>query len=122
MALMPLQQAPNQKNRKRGYAAFLICALCVDLNLLAYLPSQTFTALLALVFVLSGLFATLATLKNRSDIGLVWLLLLSVAFVVVSVYGRSWELKARIGLQLSYAILVLTFGTIGLLVARRQPT
>jgi hypothetical protein len=130
MATMPLPQAPNHKNRKRGYVAFLICAMCVSLNLLAYLPSQTLrqaeateftvTLFLLLVFVLSGLFAALATFKNRRDIVLVSLLFVSVAFVAMSVYSGSWELKTRITLQLSYAILVLTLGTIGLLGIRRQ--
>jgi len=127
-----LQQASNQKNRKRGYMPFLICTMCVSLNLLAYLPSQTFreaeatefsvTLFLLLVFILSGSFAALATFQNRGDIGLVSLLFVSVAFVVVSVYSGSWGLKTRITLQLFYAILVLTFGTIGLLATKRQAT
>jgi hypothetical protein len=126
---MPSQQAPNQKNRKRGYVAFLICAMCVSLNLLAYLPSQTFreaeateftvTLFLLLVFILSGLFAALATFKNRGDIGLVSLLLVSVAFVIMSIYSSRWVWEM---LQVSYAILVLTLGTIGLLAPRRQTT
>jgi hypothetical protein len=127
---MPLNQAPNQKNRKRGYVAFLICGICVALNLLAYLPRQTFeeaeateftvTIFLLLVFVGAGLFATISTFRNRGDIGLVSLLLVSVAFVIVSIFSGPWEWKVRIALQLSYAILVLTLGTIRLLATRRQ--
>jgi uncharacterized membrane protein YhaH (DUF805 family) len=132
MAKMPLQQVHNHKNRKRGYAAFLVCGVCVALNLLAYLPRKTFeeaeatefivTGFLVLVFIVAGLFAAISTLKNLGDIGLVSMLLASAAFVIVSVYDGSWEWRMRIALQLSYAILVLTFGTIGLLTTRRQAT
>jgi len=129
---MPLNQAPNRKNRKRGYAAFLICGICVALNLLAYLPRQTFeeaeateftvTIFLLVVFVVAGLFASVSTLRNRGDIGLVSLLLVSVAFVIVSIFSGPWGREKRIALQLSYAILVLTLGTIGLFATRRQAT
>jgi len=129
---MSLEQVANQKNRKRGYVAFLICGICVALNILAYLPAQSFieaevteftvTIFLFLVFVLAGLFAAISTFKNRGEIGLVSLLLVSVAFVIASIYSGPWELKMRIALQLSYAILVLILGTIGLLAAKRQAT
>jgi hypothetical protein len=132
MAPMPLQRIPNQINRKRGYVAFLICGICVALNILAYLPTQSFreaeaaeftvTLFLLLVFVVAGFTATISTIKNREDMGLVSLLSFTVAFVIVNIYSGPWELKMRIALQLSYAILVLALGTIGLLTTRRQAT
>jgi uncharacterized membrane protein YhaH (DUF805 family) len=130
MATMVVQQVPNRKSRKRGYVAFLICGICVALNLLAYLPPQTFeqaeateftvTLLLLLVFVLAGFIAAISTVKNRGDGGLVSLLLLTLVFAAMSNFSGSWEWKLRIALQLSYAILVLTLGTIGLLATQRQ--
>src|SRR5260370_9607357 len=118
------QQVPNQTSRTRGYVAFLICGICVALNLLAYLPSQTFreaeateftvTLLLLLVFISAGLIATILAIKNRQDVGLVSLLLLTIAFVIANNCSSSWGWKMRIALQLSYAILVLTLGTIEL--------
>ena len=129
---MPLHRFPNQKNRKRGYAAFLVCGICVALNLLTYLPRKavveaeatefTVTVFLLLVFIVASLLAAISTLKNRGDRVLVSQLLLTVAFVMVSIYGHVWEWKMSIALQLSYAVLVLTFGTIGLLANRRQAT
>ena len=127
---MLVQQVQNQKNAKRGYVAFLICGICVALNLLAYLPAQSFieaeateftiTIFLLLVFVIAGFIAAISTIKNRGNIGLMSLLLSTVAFVIVSNYSGSWELKMRIALQLSYAILVLALGTIGLLLTHRR--
>ena len=106
---MLLRQVPNQKNRKRGYVAFLICGICVALNLLAYLPPQTFeqaeateftvTVFLLLVFVVAGLFGAISTFKNRGDIGLVSLLLVSVVFVTMSIFSGPWEWKIRITLE-----------------------
>jgi hypothetical protein len=129
---MPLRQVVNQQSRKRGYVAFLVCGICVALNLLAYLPPQTFreaeateftaTAFLLLVFVVTGLIAVVSTLKNRGDIGVLSLLSLSVAFVIVTIHSGPWEWKMRIAMQISYAILVLTLGTIGLLATQRQAT
>jgi hypothetical protein len=130
MSIVLSQRSTNQQSKKRGYVAFLICGICVALNLLAYLPPQTFeeaesteftvTVFLLLVFVVAGLIATVSAIKNRGDIGLVSLLLTTVAFAILSKYSGSWELRIRIALQLSYAILVLTLGTIGLLLAQRQ--
>jgi hypothetical protein len=106
---MPLHLSPNQKNRKRGYAAHLVCGVCAALNLLAYLPPKAFegaeateftvTIFLLLIFIVAGLFAAISTLKNRGDIGLLSLLILSVAFVMVSTYGSAWEWKTRIALH-----------------------
>jgi len=110
----------------------LVCGICVALNLLTYLPRKavveaeatefTVTVFLLLVFIVASLLAAISTLKNRGDRVLVSQLLLTVAFVMVSIYGHVWEWKMSIALQLSYAVLVLTFGTIGLLANRRQAT
>jgi hypothetical protein len=127
---MGLRQIPNQRSGKGGYVAFLICGICVALNVLAYLPAQSFreaeateftvTLFLLLVFVIALLVAAISTIRNRRNDLLVLLLLLSVAFVAMTNYSRSWESKMRVVLQLSYAILVLTLGTIGMLLAQRR--
>ncbi len=127
---MVLRQIPNPRNGKRGYVAFLICGICVALNVLAYVPAQSFreaeateftvTLFLLLVFVIAFFVAAISTIKNRGNSGLVLLLLLTVVFIAMINYGRSWESKMRVALQLSYAILVLTLGTIGLLLAQRR--
>ena len=108
----------------------MVCGICVALNILAYLPPQTFeeaeateftvTLLLLMIFVIAGFIGVVSTIKNRRDTGLLVLLLLTVAFALTTNYWGSWALRIRIGLQLSYAILVLTLGTVRLLAVQRQ--
>jgi uncharacterized membrane protein HdeD (DUF308 family) len=127
---MTLHQTAIQKNKKRGYAAFLLCGLCAALNVLAYLPAKTFeeaeavefttTTLLLLIFVIAGFFGMISTIKNRRDGGLLLLLIVTVLFCLVSTYSGSWPSKTRVALQLSYAVLVLAFGTIRLLAIQRD--
>ena len=128
---MASPQTAVQKSRKRGYAAFLVCGICVALNILAYLPAQTFleaeaiefttTLLLLVIFIIAGFIGVVSAIKNRGDAGLLVLLLLTFAFALTTNYWGSWALKIRIGLQLSYVILVLTLGTVRLLAVERQP-
>jgi uncharacterized membrane protein YhaH (DUF805 family) len=128
---MSLAQITVQRSRKRGYAAFLICGLCVALNILAYLPAQSFeqseateftvTLFLLLVFSISALIGAALAIKNMRDVGLLMLLLVTIGFAFASSYSGSWGWKIRIALQLSYAILVLTVGAFRLLTIQRQP-
>jgi uncharacterized membrane protein YhaH (DUF805 family) len=128
---MASPQVTVQRSRKRGYAAFLICGLCVALNVLAYLPAQSFeqseateftvTLLLLAVFIISALTGAALAIKNMRDAGLLMLLLVTIGFAFASSYSRSWGWKMRIFLQLSYAILVLTIGTFQILAIQRQP-
>ena len=114
----------------RGYTAFLVCGLCVALNVLAYIPSQTFeqaettefTVTLALVvsFLISSIIGLVLALKNRRDVGLIALLVASIAFVTLSYYRGSFQLHVRRIVDLSYAVGVLGLTTVRLLMLRRS--
>jgi hypothetical protein len=114
----------------RGYTAFLVCGLCVALNVLAYIPSQTFeqaettefTVTLALVvtFLISSITALILTVKNCRDVGLLALLVASIAFVALSYYGGSFQLHVRRIVDLSYVVGVLGVTTVRLLMLRRS--
>jgi len=120
------------KSKKRGYVAFFVCGLCVALNLLAYLPAKTFeeaeateftvTLFLLLVFVVSGLVAAIFTIKNHRDIPLLALALITITFAFMSSLSGAWSQHARVAVQISYAIVVLTLATVRLLAASRQPS
>jgi hypothetical protein len=127
---MASQEITARKSEKMGYIAFLVCGLCVGFNLLAYLPAQTFvdaetteftaTLMLLLIFVAAAFVAVISTIKNFRDLGLVLLLLSTVAFVAISLRS-SWEGKTRVALQLSYAIFVFAIGTFRLVFPQRRP-
>jgi hypothetical protein len=114
----------------RGYTAFLVCGLCVALNVFAYIPSQTFeqaettafTVTLALVvtFLISSITAQILAVKNRRDVGLIALMVASIAFVTLSYYGGSFQLHVRRIVDLSYAVGVLGLTTVRLLMLRRS--
>ena len=113
----------------RGYAAFLVCGLCVVLNVLVYIPARTFeqaestefTVTLALLaaFLVSSITALILTVKNRRDVGLIALLVLSIAFVTLTYYSGSFRLHARRIVDLTYAIAVLGVAAIRLMTLRR---
>lgn len=115
---MAPQQSSIQKSKKRGYVAFLICGVCVALNVLAYLPAQSFeqseateftvTLLLLLVFVVSALIGAILAIKNLRDFALTFLLLATIAFALTSNYTGTWGRRPRVVLELSYAAVVLT--------------
>jgi 4-hydroxybenzoate polyprenyltransferase len=107
-----------------------VCGLCVALNVLAYLPSQTFeaaeateftlTLALFLAFVGSSIVAWIYAFKRRKEIGLVVLLLLSLTFVALVSFSGSFGSRSRTALQLSYAIIVLGLASVRLLTLRRS--
>lgn len=114
----------------RGYTAFLLCGLCVALNVLAYVPSRTFeqaetteftiTLALAVTFLVSSIIGLVLALKNRRDAGLILLLVATIAFAILSYYGGSFGLHVRRTGSLTYAVVVLGIATIRLLMLRRS--
>jgi uncharacterized membrane protein HdeD (DUF308 family) len=114
---MEFREAAGKRSEARGYAAFLVCGLCVALNLVSYLPAQTFeqaeatefTTTLALfaAFVISSIVALIYAIKNRQEASLIALLLVSIAFVILSCVSGAFSQTGRTALQLSYAIVVL---------------
>jgi hypothetical protein len=127
---MDSQAAAIRRSAIRGYVAFVICGLCVAMNILAYLPSQTFeaseatefTVTLALLgaFLISSVVAWIYAVKNRRDAGLVALLLLSASFVASSYFWGAFRSQTRTALQLSYAIVVLALAPIRIVTLRRS--
>jgi uncharacterized membrane protein HdeD (DUF308 family) len=127
---MEFRGAAGKRSEVRGYAAFLVCGLCVALNLISFLPSQTFeqaeatefTTTLALfaAFVVSSIVALIYAIKNRREAGLIALLLVSVAFVILSCVSGAFSRDARTALQLSYAIVILGFASARILALRRS--
>ncbi len=121
----------NQVSRMRGYTAFIICGLCVALNALAYIPTKSFreaeateftvTITLLVVFIISSIVAWTCAVKNRRDVVLVGLLLLSATFVTFIYFSSSFRYQVRTLLEISYAIVVLGLGSIRLLAIRRSP-
>jgi len=128
MMLSP--QVTVWKSKRRGYVSFLVCGLCVALNVLAYLPAKTFeeaeateftvTLFLLLIFVVSGLTAVILTIKNHRDVPLLALMLITMTFAFMSSLSGAWTRQTRIALQLSYAIVVLILATIRLLAVSRR--
>src|SRR5690242_7910258 len=128
MMLSP--QIAAWKSKRRGYVAFLVCGLCVALNVLAYQPAKTFeeaeateftvTLFLLLIFVISGLIAAILTIKNHRDVPLLALMLITMTFAFMSSLSGAWTRQTRIALQLSYAIVVLILTTIRLLAVSRR--
>jgi uncharacterized membrane protein HdeD (DUF308 family) len=126
---MDSQAAAIRRSTIRGYVAFAVCGLCVALNVLAYLPSQTFeeaeatefTATLAVlvVFLISSIVAWIYAVKNRKEIGLVVLLLLSITFVALSYFSGTFPSHVRTALQLCYAIVVLGISAARLMLMQR---
>jgi hypothetical protein len=82
----------------------------------------TTTLLLLPIFIIAGLCRIFLAIKNRGDVGLVALVLITIAFAFTSNYSGSWNWKLRMGMQLSYALMVLSLGTIRLLAVSRQPS
>jgi hypothetical protein len=123
------QAAAIRRSTIRGYAAFVVCGLCVALNVVAYLPSQTveeaekteFTVTLALLgaFVISSMVAWIYAVKNRRDAGLLGLLLLSAVFLISTYFWGSLRSQTRTALQFSYAIAVLSIASVRLVTLRR---
>ena len=118
------------RSTMRGYTAFLVCGLCVALNVLAYVPSQTFeqaetteftiTLALAVTFLVSSIIGLVLALKNRRDVGLILLLVATITFAILSYYGGSFGLHVRRSGSLTYAVIVLGVATVRLLVLRRS--
>ena len=96
----------------------------------AYLLSQTFeeaepteftvTLALLVAFVISSIVAWTYAMKNRGEVGLIALLLLSVTFVALSYFSGSFRSQARTALQLAYSISVLGIASVRLLMIRRS--
>ena len=126
---MHSQTAAIRQSTIRGYAAFVVCGLCVALNLIFYLPAKTFeqaevtefTVTLALLaaFIISSIFASGYAIKNRHDLGLVSLFSLSIVFVILICASGLFSWQARSALQLCYAIIVLGSASVRLLSLRR---
>jgi len=127
---MELRETVGERRKIRGYAAFLVCGLCAALNLIAYLPTQTFeqaeatefttTLALIIVFLISSVVAVIYAIKNSRELGLIALLLFSVAFVTLICVSGSFSRAARTALQLSYAVVVLGFASARILALRRS--
>jgi hypothetical protein len=126
---MDSQAAAIPRSAIRGYVAFAVCGLCVALNVLVYLPSQTFkvaeateftvTLALLVVFLISSIVAWIYAVKNRKEIGLLVLLLLSITFIALSYFGGSLQSRVRTALELCYAIVVLGIAAARLMMIQR---
>ena len=118
------------KSRKKGYAAFLVCGLCAALNVLAYLPRQTFeeaeateftvTLLLVVVFLVFGILGIVLAIKNARDSLLLALMLATVSFTLTINLSGAWKSSMRVGLELAYAVFAIALGTLGLLLVSRK--
>jgi hypothetical protein len=102
----------------------------VALNILAYLPSQTFeeaeatefTVTLALVvaFLIFSIIGLILTVKNRRDTGLIALSLVTMAFITLSYFRGAFQSQVRKTVDLSYAFAVLGIATARMLMIRRS--
>jgi drug/metabolite transporter (DMT)-like permease len=128
---MEFRETLGERRKIRGYAAFLVCGLCVALNLIFYLLAATFaeadltelpvTLALLVVFAISSIVAWVYAIKNRREPGLVALLLLSIAFVILISVSSSFSWDAQSVLQLSYAIIVIALAPFRIVTLRRSP-
>jgi uncharacterized membrane protein HdeD (DUF308 family) len=129
MDAMDSQAAAIRQSTIRGYVAFAVCGLCAALNVAAYPPPQTFeeaeateftvTLALLVVFLISSIVAWIYAVKNRKEIGLVVLLLLSIIFVAPNYFSGSFTSHVRTALQLWYAIIVLGIAAVRLKMIQR---
>jgi len=130
--ITPLAENKERQIIRRGYVAFFLCGLCVALNELAYLPSQTFveteateftvTFALLILFVASAIAGTVYTFRHPRDSGLVTLFLVTLGFVASSYFRGSYSLHARVILDISYAVLVCAATVFAILRSRHSTT